>query len=152
MRTTVLSRLGLCGLGLLWILVNSAFSAERVVRKEKEELNTCGVFRVEGVLRESANYPKYLEFVTDQNSRSERRILLGKMGVDDLQSVKDLRVAGKLRLFHFCIGDCFGEWLGTEKMLPPTEKPKSFAAAPASIRIKTEECLTIEESKKRVLR
>lgn len=119
---------------------------------QTQAVSPCGVFKVEGLLRESPQYPKYLELVTDQNSRSERRIVLGKMSADELKSIQDLRVAGKLRLYHFCVGDCFGEWLGTDRMLGPTEKPHSFAAAPASIRVKTEECLTFEESKKRVVR
>jgi hypothetical protein len=128
------------------------FRSAPVSAAKPQPVSPCGVFQVEGLLRESPKYPKHLELVTDQNTRSERRIVLGKMSAPELQSVRDLQVAGKLRLYHFCVGDCFGEWLGTERMLGPTESAKSFAAAPASIRLKTESCLTIEESKKRVIR
>jgi len=128
------------------------FEAAPASAAPTQPVSPCGVFQVEGLLRESPQYPKHLELVTDQNTRSERRIVLGKMSAPELQSVRDLQVAGKVRLYHFCVGDCFGEWLGTERMLAPTESPKSFAAAPASIRVKTESCITIEESKKKVIR
>ncbi len=113
---------------------------------------TCGVFRVEGVLRESVEYPQHLELVTDHNSRSERRFVLGEMPPEDLKVVKNLRVAGKLRVLHFCFGECFGEWLGTERLLAPDEEAVSFSAAPASIRLKRETCFSDSMARKRVLK
>jgi hypothetical protein len=129
-------------LGLLFSGAASAWAGE--------PFSTCGIFKVEGLLQESSAHKGFLEIVTDQNARSERRIVLGKMSSQELKDLNQLRVSGRVRIHHFCMSQCYGQWLGTDRMLAPDETSKSFSAGLVGARQKSEECMSIEAAKEKV--
>jgi hypothetical protein len=115
------------------------------------ELAICGDFRVEGRLRASALRSGFVELVTDEGARSERRIVLEKVTNQALSRLEGMKVSGRLRIEHFCVGDCFGRWISTERLIAPYETPRSFSASMLSSQLQARPCLTLSEARLRTV-
>jgi len=126
----------------LLLLVIFGFWIEASPAKAAQADSRCGVFSLEGRLRQSPSHLGYLELVTDAEARSERRIVLGKMKASDLHMTEGLRVAVVVSIPHVCVGECFGSWLETSRMLAPFEPLRSFTGPS-----KAEPCVSYERAR-----